>query len=178
MKIKVSILLAMISVLVISSKCKKDKLDDKLSLSKIFYVGNGLRTDGYFFQQKDGYYYTLYCFYKNGIILYLGGGYSQNDIVELEAKIRDGRFYNFAKNTKDYWGVFQIIGYRIQFERWYPSSGGSLPAYIRTGLILNDTTFYISLSTRSNGSEASNEKETYHFKKFSPKPDSTNSFIP
>ena len=45
-------------------------------------------------------------------------------------------------------GVFIINGQSIKFEKWYPSSGGGLPAYVREGDIINDTTFVISVSYR------------------------------
>ena len=60
---------------------------------------------------------------------------------------------------------------------WYSPSGGGTPAYVREGKILNDTTFHITTSYRSNGSERHEKDEVYHFRQFYPKPDSTNNFI-
>jgi hypothetical protein len=52
---------------------------------------------------------------------------------------------------------------------------------VRAGQILNDTTFVIAESYRMNEgkkTEVKERNETYHFKQFNPKPDSTNRFIP
>lgn len=166
----------------VASSCNKDKIwkDDELSIQKVPYQGNQLRIDGYYYQQKDGDFYTLYTLYSNGILLYLGGGFTRDKLIELENSIQNGSFYNAAKTFKDYWGVFKIENNNIQFERWYPSSGGGLPAYVRSGNILNDTTFIIIESYRIKSgikTEVKERNETYHFKQFSPKPDSTNTFI-
>ena len=63
------------------------------------------------------------------------------------------------------------------FEKWYPNSPGQPKVYIREGKILNDTTFHITASYRPDGSERREKDEIYHFKQFSPKPDSTNNFV-
>ena len=162
--------------------CTKDKIykDDELSFAKESYIGTELRIDGYYYQEKHGKFYTMYCFYRNGILLYLGGGFSSHQIIELENRIKNGSFYNGVKNLKDYWGVFKIENNNIKFERWYPSSGGGLPTYVREGKILNDTTFVITEVYRMKKGkkiEAETRNEIYHFKEFHPKPDSTNAFV-
>ena len=74
--------------------------------------------------------------------------------------------------------MFLIEDNNIKFDRWYPSER-PYQAFVREGVILNDTTFHITKSYRSNGNtEARVRDEIYHFRKFSPKPDSTNRFIP
>lgn len=161
--------------------CKKDSLfkDDELTITRHDYNTSQLKIDGYYYQEKDGEFYSLYCFYRNGIIQYLGGGYTIAELKELEERIKSGIFDNYEK-TKGYWGVFHIDQNQIQFERWYPSSPGKWTAFIREGKILNDTTFMITVSYRmrkNKRTEESVKSETYRFKKFSPKPDSTNSFI-
>ena len=161
--------------------CKKDTIlghDDTLSMNRTSYTGTQLKINGYYYQLQGGVYYTLYCFYRNGVLVYLGGGYNQSQLGELENNIQNGSYYNTLKNYKDNWGVFIIQNSNIKFEKWEPGSGGPLHSYIREGTILNDTTFHITKSMRSNGSEVTSENDTYHFKKFSPKPDSTNKFVP
>ncbi len=161
--------------------CSKDKIwkDDTLFINRSDYSGNSLRVDGYFYQEKDGHFYTIYCLYRSGILLYLGGGFNQTEVTELENSIRNGSFYTAAKDFKDYWGVFKIENNNIKFEKWY-ASDPPLKAYIREGVIVNDTTFIITEIYRMQGgkkTETRTENETYHFKQFTPKPDSTNSFI-
>ncbi len=145
--------------------------DDVLTLDRQAFVGNDLALNGYYYTEVEtfeGIIFDRYAFYRNGIIRYLGGSES------LQEK-------NFHLNqSKVIWGVFQIDGKNIKFERWYPSSGGPLKAYIRAGDTLNDTTFHITESYRMQDgqkTEVREKNETYHFKEFSPKPDSTNAFI-
>jgi hypothetical protein len=87
-----------------------------------------------------------------------------------------------TQTTSKYnYGRFLIENDNIKFERWYPGSP-PLPAYIRSGTILNDTTFVITEIYRmKNGNKTEVEtgrNEIYHFKQFSPKPDSTNRYVP
>lgn len=165
----------------LAAACEKAVVpDDRLSLKQLPYEGRPLRIDGYYYQEKDGNINALYAFYKDGTILYLGGGFSGDQLSDLENSIRDGSFYRNAKEEKDRWGLFRIDENEIRFEKWNPSIRGPMKAIVREGLVLNDTTFQITLSFRNkNGTikEGIPRKELYHFKSFSPKPDSTNNFI-
>ena len=157
--------------------CNKMFPPDNLSLQRIPYSGNELRIDGYYYTEMYNYkekFLNVYFFYANGIVRYGGGGYLSCEEVEdciLNNQIIQGK-------SRTDWGVFQVNGDNVKFERWYPSSGGGAPAYVREGTILNDTTFHITLSYRSNGKERETKNEMYHFRQFSHKPDSTNRFIP
>ncbi len=150
--------------------CSKEK-DDKLNLVQQDFNGNQLRLDGYYFTEKEnfeGIIYSRYTLYQNGIIRFLGGPNTLDNIIFSSA------------NSKTVWGIFNIENNIIQFERWYPSSGGPLEAYVRAGKILNDTTFHITETYRLLNGEKTQYRlkdEIYHFKQFSPKPDSTNNFI-
>ena len=52
-----------------------------------------------------------------------------------------------------------------------------MPVYLDKGEIQNDSTFLITKSIRSKTGEEKELNEIYHFKQFSPKPDSTNVFV-
>jgi len=162
------------------------KDDDLLSLPLTPYTGNQLRIDGYYYRIADEPSYSdgtlygegaieeCYFFYENGMALYLGGvGNSLEEMDEYVLRLIRSQNY---KNIKFCWGIFVVEGNIIKFDRWYP---GAKPyrAYVREGIILNDTTFHITKSYRSNGKERDKEDEIYHFREFSPKPDSTNVFI-
>jgi len=153
--------------------------DDKLSLIKQVYAGTQLRIDGYYYlmDKSSNTIIATYLFYNNGILLHGGGWPYSNQFEGLNNNFCSEIWSKVIKEYKDNWGLFAIEGNKIVFERWYPSSGGPYPAYIRSGEILNDTTFIITQSMRSNGKEVSEENEVYHFKQFSPKPDSTNNFV-
>lgn len=88
-------------------------------------------------------------------------------------------FTPMQKNSKIWWCVYKIIGDTgIQIECWYSTYEGPYKGAVRSGKILNNTTFHITESWRSDGSENRSKDEVYHFKALSPKPDSTNGFIP
>jgi hypothetical protein len=60
------------------------------------------------------------------------------------------------------------------------SSGGQRLVYTNIGVILNDTTFQLTESYRLKKGEKTEYQildEIYHFRQYSPKPDSTNDFI-
>jgi len=178
---KTLLLSILLSFVMIS--CKKLGLfqDDELSLSRQDYTGNQLRIDGYYFFEYTNSsidYVSIYFFYKNGIIL-SGGSKLLSELPELEDSYRDGTFYNHVKSIKFLWGVYQIEGINLKFERWFPSEK-PYRAYVREGVIFNDTTFIITQRYRNkNGkkTEVESENLVLHFREFSPKPDSTNTFI-
>ena len=149
--------------------CSKEK-DDKLNLVQQDFNGNQLRLDGYYFTEEEnfeGAIYSRYAFYKNGIVRYLGSPKTLDNANFLSG------------NSKTVWGIFNIENDNIKFERW-ASGGGPFNAYMSEGKILNDTTFHITESYRLLNGEKTEFKirnEIYHFKQFSPKPDSTNNFI-
>lgn len=165
-------IMVLILLLLSFLSCEKFKeSDDVLTLQRQNYFGSDLLINGIYFTVKEnfeGSYYQRYALYRNGIIRDLGAA------IEIDSPdILTG-------NSKVDWGVFQIHSNVIKFEKWYPSSGGPLKAYIRAGNILNDTTFVITESYRMHKGKKTEEKvrnETYHFRQFSPKPDSTNVYV-
>jgi len=156
------------------------KDDDLLSLPLTPYTGNQLRIDGYYYQIADGVdfnegtIFSCYFFYENGIIIGMGG--AENSLEEMDEYIIRVMGSQNYKNIKFLCRVFVIEGNIIKFEGWYPSAKPH-KAYVREGTILNDTTFHITKSYRSNGSELREKDEIYYFREFSPKPDSTNVYI-
>jgi len=159
--------------------CKKIFRDDILSIPQTPYNGSQLRIDGFYYRETENNpYIIVYLFYRNGTLISAGGFPKPLEKVEEGLRAPD---INNVKNAKYNYGRFLIEADSIQFERWYPGSP-PLPAYIRAGRILNDTTFVITESFRmQNGKKTetdSGRNEVYHFRQFSPKPDSTNRFVP
>lgn len=161
--------------------CSRDKIwkDDGLSISRMNYTGSQIKIDGYYYKQKDNFFYDAYIFFNNGVIIAAGG--TKTSLAEMDEYLRR-EFVNSLsfKKFKVNWGVFQVAGNRIQFERWYPSDP-PLKAYIKEGEVMNDTTFVIREIYRNQGgqkTEVESLNETYYFRHFSPKPDSTNNFVP
>lgn len=149
---------------------------DKLTLERIPYNGNELKLFGYYHMLDNDGLMTVYFLYQNGMILH-ADDFSPSKLSEKEEVYRNGQYYQWVKDDYTSWGVFHIDNNTIKFERWYPGDV-SWKTFIRTGEIVNDTTFHITESQRSDGTEVREKDETYHFRAFSPKPDSVCTFIP
>lgn len=180
MRHKVNIILILLTVLLsLTNSCKKDIMrDDDLSIQRKPYTGDQLRMDGYYYQKVDKSFFSIYFFYENGILLSAGGVFSDGNAIEeyIEKEFLKNEGY---KNHKTFWGLFNIEGDTIKFERWYPSDP-PLKAYVREGEILNDTTFVITESYRlvdGHRTDLTQRNEVYYFREFSPKPDSANPFV-
>ena len=161
------------------TKDKEVKKDDVLSIQKTPYTGNQLKIDGYYYTMFGTQVQTIHFLYSNGITADFSG--SNENLLAADNYVKDASVIQRIQNTKFSWGVFLIEGNNIKIEQWHPSSGGPLRAYVHSGKILNDATFQITESYRmQNGQkkDISARNETYHFRQYSPKPDSTNSFIP
>ena len=152
--------------------CNKMFKDEELLLSKTPYLGDELRIDGYYYRQLPPDKYNILFLYRDGIMIYYICFLT--DLQQIEDRIPS--IYEEIKNSKLRWGVFVISDYRIQYSGWGTSVGGGLPTYKSIGIIENDTTFHITKDINSDGREFE-VNEMYHFRQFSPKPDSTNNFI-
>ena len=165
------------------SSCEREKdesLDDKLSLERVDYSGNELRIDGYYYKNDpESPQISILFLYSNGIILY-GGAFGIDETIKQEEKYMNGYHSTHAAKYKYYWGVFQINGSQIKYEKWVPVQG-PLIAVTYEGVILNDTTFVITETYEMQNGQKKAPKEVYweyHFKQFNPKPDNKNRFIP
>jgi hypothetical protein len=160
-KLKHISLILLIPLLVLSCK------DEEFTMQRQPYSGNELRVDGYYYKyyySNDGIWYTIvHFFYRNGIYL-SAMAYSGTDLSVVEQEMLER--YDIIRNDKIGWGVFNIYDNKMNVEVWSTSVGGGLPVFRWHALIENDTTFKVEYSG-----------EVYHFRQFSPKPDSTNKWI-
>ena len=170
-----SLILSILSIMI--TQCSFFMDDDSLSIPLTPYTGDQLRIDGYYYLiGYDGKtIHSAYFFYGNGVLISCNGAKSSLEEMDnyIKEEFLDSQIY---KRRKIDWGVFLIEGNNIKFERWYPSQR-PYPAFVREGVVLNNTTFHITKSYRSNGTEEREKDEIYYFRPFSPKPDSTNNFI-
>ena len=166
--------LIFISFILLSS-CAKFVTWDEFSLQRMQYDGTQLRIDGYYYQIEGGMYDSGYCFYRDGCLLDMGG--NSSSLEEMDAYVIREFINRSHDSKKQSWGIYVIRDNTIQFERYYITDDTKKRSYVREGTILNDSTFHITTSFRSGGSEQSKKNEIYHFRQFSPKPDSTNNFI-
>ena len=146
--------------------------DEDLLLQKTPYFGNELMIDGYYYRQLSPDKYKIFIFYRNGVMIYYVS--FTEDLQQFESEIPF--IYEKIKNDKLSWGVFEINEYKIQYSSWSTSVGGGLPAFKSIGIIENDSTFKITNTVDRDGNNFS-KTDIYHFRHFSPKPDSTNNFI-
>jgi len=171
-------LLLILMFLFLNNSCENlsFKKDDELSLKREDYTGNQLRIDGYYYLEyfNPEKHMEAFVFFQNGVMTYLGGGFSST--ISIENSMQSDVFIEKLTINKDCWGIFEVNEKVIKLERWYAGQGAK-PAFVSEGVILNDTTFHITKIYRGNGSELKERDETYHFRQFSPKPDSTNNFI-
>lgn len=104
---------------------------------------------------------------------------SLSDLTEKEARFASGEYYSYAKDDRLKWGVHKIVEEKIQFELLQHMRGVRPECFLYSGKILNDTTFEITkFLIRGDVRYPKMAADTFHFKQFSPKPDSTNAFIP
>jgi hypothetical protein len=170
--VKVNLFLIVILTLISLPSCK----DYSLMTKRQNYVSSNLKLDGYYYYNPTGIdsSTTVGLFlYKNGVVLDIGGIKSK-DLAQMDKYIKSA--YNFQK-YKIGWGVLKVHKNEITYETWVPSSGGGFPTVKRTGEILSDTTFIINKIYDQSSRKTEIEKTIYRFRKFSPKPDSTNNFI-
>jgi hypothetical protein len=166
--------------LIVWAGCKRMFFkDEKLTLSKKEYLGNELQLEGYFLNEystKNEDYIEVFFFYRNGIMSDMGV-FPNTELSSKELYFNSPNNNAFLKKSKLAWGLFQISDGQIEYEKWYPSEP-PMKVYIKSGIIINDTTFIITSSRNSHGKEKRKIENTiFHFKKFDPKPDSTNTFI-
>jgi hypothetical protein len=149
---------------------------DRLSMEQRPYRGDPLRMHGfyadtYYAPGGQGPFGPVYFFYRNGAIWYAG-----TFDKDLHTVTQDD-FFSERNDNRSHWGLFQVDGDRMAFERWYPANKGYRTAYVRAGRILNDSTFVITKSWRSTGGKWRDRNETYRFYPFHPKPDSTSRYL-
>lgn len=160
-----------------SSSCKKLCEDDKIFLSKKENTSNRLKLDGYYYwYDTDGLLIFDFFLYENGILFRVTG--SEETCEDYEKKILTSEnIEQHYRHKKKFWGVYLIEDSVIKYELYYPGSSCSMSTWVMEGIILNDTTFHIQKSYKPDGSDLNVENKTYHFKQFSPKPDSINPYI-
>lgn len=157
-------------------------IDSKLIISRQAFNGSSLNLNGYYYNITKGQYryaIDIYFFYNNGIVYRGGSGVAELNVSnnELLGNMDKYLYSKVMNQSKTGWGTFHITSNEIQFETWEPSSGGPLKTVIRSGKILNDTTFTITKFINNYDGKTTSKNDVYHFRPFTPKPDSTNKFI-
>ena len=170
-------LYSIIAVMLLScASCEKEL--HEFSLSKTPYTGDELRIDGYYYSNlTSADDIAIAVFYRDGVCINVYTrvegqdtlSFIENDILLNESIV--STFMNTPTNI----GVFQINAESIEFETW--EAGRDIITFSNSGEILNDTTFLITKQVNNDSGKSYSENLTYRFRQFSPKPDSTNTFI-
>jgi len=172
--VKKTLYIIFISLLFTSCIFNPGYWSNNLILEKVDYDGNQIEIGGYYYKtyinSEQKLYADVYFLYNNGVIINVGGYIIGEGESSFNKNINNGYSISIAKKYRDNYGVFQINNTNLKIEKWYgPYS------YVKDGKILNDTTFV--LYNNSKEGEVDTIGDIYHFKQFSPKPDSTNKFI-
>ncbi|NBB89285.1 MAG: hypothetical protein GVX96_05825 [Bacteroidetes bacterium] len=130
-----------------------------------------LKVDGYYFVPNQNGYVCFFLF-ENGVYRSTGLIPQVDSENKLHTKIKNMFPNSFRRHWS--WGIYKIEGSKIEINRWLPGVGGPYPAQLLKGEIINERTIVIAGLTE-NGT--TNRTDTFRFRKFSPKPDSTTQFI-
>ena len=149
---------------IILCSCVKTLPDEELTMTKTSYNGKEIRLDGcYVSEPGELKNYEYVFFYSNGVVFIWG------DLLYLQnlEQFTGGVKYNRKSN----WGLFNVKTNTIEVQKW-KMSDVAIQFLVQKRLykIINDST--LSCDILNNG-----YTKRYTFRKFSPKPDSTNVFI-
>ena len=162
-------------LLVFCLSCEEPVIYKDFILKKIPYIGNELRMDGYYYRYLDcesNKYIAACCFYRNGIVLHMGGG--ALSLKEADEYVKQFMERDVNSNyERSNWGLFVVDNQTIKFELYYPQEYFTRWTGIMEGVILNDTTFRITSFYDLSNDERYTVNDTFYFRQFSPKPDST-----
>jgi len=136
-------------------------------------VTNSLKIKGYFYSPyEDGY--CAFFLFENGNYFDEGALLAISDLNELDSIIAIAEQSQHTKNLYYRWGIYRVEGSTILINRWLPGVGGPYPSQLLKGEIVNQKTIVIAGLTE-NGT--TNRTDTFRFRQFSPKPDSTTHFL-
>jgi len=148
--------------------CVRTLPDEELTMTRTPYAGKEIRLDGYYTGAAPGQskYYDYKFFYSNGVL------FSFATIPDVDIKKHLSQYNNIGRDSKTCWQIFQVENNVINVQGWTENGSDFIRQYVLKNdsyTIINDTTLFYE---NSKG-----YKTNYYFKKFSPKPDSTNVFI-
>lgn len=144
-------------------------LDEKLNLKGYYYSNTAYNSPDLL---------TIYFLYENGVIYY-GGSIREKSLIAADNYIRENLLNSsISSPDKISLGVFNIINDLIQFERWEASTGYKANTVTRKGKILNNYSFLITEKIYHYNNSRESVQDTFYYRPFLPKPDSTNKWVP
>lgn len=168
-----------------------------LNKTKVPYSGNSLRLNGYYYCLGKEFFNGFNKNYTEGFFLFPNGVYLRvlngsfdtklniNQILlSFDQIVLDRIKIKNYSNNRIGWGLYSVRDSSIEIENWdHSADGGAYPTRTLKGKVVNDTTIHFHKLIGAHPNNKGGKKkvisinETYHFREFSPKPDSTNVFI-
>jgi len=145
--------------------CIETLPDEKLTITRTPYSGKEFRLDGYYTGLVPGQsiFFNYIFFYTNGVTFYFGHTFI-DDINKIKEDVES------ARKHKSYWGIFQVENDTVAIQGWRLRDDVYQNLLINFQyIIINDSTLFYN--------DSRGDTTSYYFRKFSPKPDSTNVFI-
>jgi hypothetical protein len=152
-----------------------DCSDKEFSIKRKPYLGNEIKTNGYFYSHDSTSRTTsIKFFYRNGVVL-SGGRYSLHDLDIIESEILAGTLIN--TDSKHNWSPFEINNNTLITEYYYDNPPSCKLLTAKWFHDIQNDTIIIGKRTDRSGYKDEVYNGIWYFKQFSPKPDSTNVFI-
>lgn len=139
-----------------------------------------IKLSGYFYVKKDNNLYNSIVLYQNGIVLEGGSSEVSAGINSVDSNFLATNNFNNSYDRKIpyIWGIYSINENYIIIERYkVPAFGESYQTYVDKGHIINERQFIITSRKYIKTGKLEARRDTFNFRPFSTKPDSTNNFI-
>ena len=156
----------------VTSKMETERVDfktDKFEISGFYYTKPDL---------INGSQSKCFVFYKNGV--YFGDFSFNNGPDGIKEFLLDMKRVNMAKALAYSWGVFQVNGDSVKFEKWVSSDAfGGYPTVKYTGKVLNNKSILINTPVIYSMIKKPKEfiTDTLYYYPFDMIPDNSNKFI-
>lgn len=154
---------------------------NKLKTERVDFNSDKFKTSGFYYSNpnsKNYYYSRCYVFYKNGV--FFENTLEANDKGEIKKFLLDRNKINLSRELPYSWGIFQVKGDSIIFEKWISTDEfGGYPTIIYYGKVINDQSILLNTPVIKTLTKKPTEFkiDTLFFCPLLAKPDSTNKFI-
>ena len=152
-----------------------DCSDEEFSIVRKPYLGNEIKTNGYFYSYDSTSKSTsIKLFYRNGVVL-SGGRYLSQDLNIIESEISS--YFETIRNDKNSWSPFEVKNNTLIIETYYDNPPSCRLLTQRMSYEIQNDTTIVWRKTDHPGYKDKIYHTVWYFKEYSPKPDSTNVFV-
>jgi len=163
--------------------CEKILKNEEFSIKCVPYLGSELRIDGYYYLKRLGSdgnkrFISYFIFYSDGVSS--TGNIETENLSDVESYFATWSYDKWIRSNLYVWGPFSIQGDKLRMQYYEPSDYLIKRIEEVSCTILNDSTFYLEKIYLVHAEKEGRSFTTgeYRFKQYSPKPDSTNNFLP